>query len=217
MGFFDNINDTIQLAKNTFVVLGKNTDALKPTFTQIKLGLSFYILFLVSIAMLYYTTGITQTIAVYAIILFFFLAIPLFPFIKMYYKASQSWIVYNTFTGKNVSYKDGLARAGKNKGDIITLGIFDILFSALSQRLKSGTGRGGAFVIVNVILWIFGKTVEEGWDLIGHYLLPASIIQEKNVGEVLPEINSIKNNVPGVLAGVFGFDFAGDIVKGLLQ
>jgi len=115
--------------------------------------------------------------------------------------------------GKNVSYKDGLSRAKENKGDIFILGLLDILLTALARKLKHGTGRGGLWQILNIVLWLLGKAVEEGWDLIGHFLLPASIIEDKNVGEVLPEIKNLKNNVTGALAGVFGFDFAGDLIR----
>lgn len=216
MGFFDALNDTIQLTKNTFVVMGKNRAILRPTLTQIWLSMIFYLFVIVSVLIILLSSGTMQGIAVTVLIFFLFLLVPIFPFIKMYYRAAQCWIVYHTFTGKTVSYQDGLARAKQNKWDIFILGLLDILLTALARKLKQGTRRGGLWVILNIVMWLLGKAVEEGWDLIGHYLLPATIIQEKNVGEVLPEIKNLKNNVPGALAGVFGFDFAGDMIRGYI-
>ena len=216
MGFFDALNDTLQLMKNTFVVIGKNKAIFRPTITQIWLGITFYLCVIASGVAIYFSTGFIQLMGIIFLIIFLFLLIPIFPFIRMYYRAAQCWIVYNTFTGKNITYQEGLARAKQNKGDIFILGLFDILLTALAKKLKQGTGRGGLWVILNIFMWLIGKAVEEGWDLIGHYLLPATIIQEKNVGQVLPEIKNLKNNVPGALAGVFGFDFAGDLIRGYI-
>jgi len=216
MGFFESINDTLQLLKNTFVVMGRNPAIMKPTLIQILLGSIFYLFVIGSLVVTLYSSGTIKLIAISVFIFSLMLLLPLFPFIKMYYRAAQSWIVYNVFIGKKVSYEDGLKRANQNKGDIFVLGVFDILFSALTKRLKAGTGRGGLWVLVNIVMWIIGKAIEEGWDLLGHYLLPATIIEEKNVGEVLPRINDIRKNVPGALAGTFAIDFAGDAVAGYI-
>jgi len=216
MGFFDSINDTAQLTKNTFLVVGRNPEILKPTFAQIKIGLLFLFIVIVSTIAAILTEGTPQSIAIVLAILFILLSWPLFPFIRMYYKAAQAWIVYHTFTGKNISYKEGLKRASQNKRDIIVLAIFDIVMNILAARLKEGTGKGGWWVIVNILMWFVGRVIEEGWDLVAHFLLPAAIIKEKTVGEVLPEIKNIKHNVTGALAGVLGFDFVGDMVRGYL-
>ncbi len=217
MGFFDFLHDTIGLTKNTFTIVGKNPEILKPTFAQIKIGLLFLFLLVASALTAFLFDGAIQGAAVIVFFVFLLLAFPLFPFIRMYYKAAQSWIVYNAFTGKQATYQDGLRRASQNKGDIITLAIFDILANALAGRLKGGTGKGGlVWGIVNVIMWIIGRVVEEAWDLVGHFLLPASIIQEKKVTEVLPELKNIRKNATGALAGVLGFDFAGDLIRGYI-
>jgi len=52
--------------------------------------------------------------------------------------------------------------------------------------------------------------------LVGHFLLPGSIIPEKTVGEAISDIKEIRNNVPGALVGVFGIDFVGDMVRGYI-
>ena len=161
--------------------------------------------------------GDAKTYAFLALILFLILLIPIFPFIKIYYRSAQIWITYNTFTGKNVTYQDGLERAKENKGDIFLFGLFDIILTALARQLKQGTRKGGLYILLNILMWIIGEIIEEGWDLIGHYLLPAAIIQDKNVKEVLPEVKNIKNNVPGALTGVFGFDFVGDLARGYIN
>ncbi len=107
----------------------------------------------------------------------------------------------------------------EQKWDIFILGFWDILLNALATKLKesSNTQKAGFGSILSIIFLLLGKAVEEGWDLAGHYLLPASIIQEQNVGQALHELKNIKNNVPGALSGVFGFDLAGNAIKGFIN
>ncbi len=213
MGFFDTLNDTLQLWKYTFVIIAKNHDIIKPTLAQIWWGVSLISAVILSFILSFFVRFAPVEIVLILIItlgtLFLFFG---FPFLRVYYRGAQCWIVYKTFAGEQVTYKDGLERAKKNKGDIFIITVLDVLLTALARKLKNGTGRGGLWIILNIIMWIAGKVVEEGWDLIGHFLLPASIIEDKNVGEVLPEIKNLKNNVPAALAGVFGFDFAGDLL-----
>ncbi len=208
------LQDTMQLVKNTFTVIARNPAIFKPTITQIVVGIFLWVLVIGSFASFYF---VPSAIVIAAIILIFAVVmLILFPFIKMYYRAAQCWIVYRTFTGDNISYKEGLARARQNKKDIFVLGSLDILLNALSRKLKAGTGRGGLWVILNMLMRLAGAAVEEGWDLIGHFLLPGSIIPEKTVGEAISDIKDIRNNVPGALVGVFGIDFVGDLIRGYI-
>jgi len=65
---FNSIQDTIHLAKNTFVILGKNKEALKPTFAQIKIGLGLYLLFLIGIIFIFEYVFIISYILGYPIL-----------------------------------------------------------------------------------------------------------------------------------------------------
>lgn len=214
MGLFDALQDTANLIKQTFSVMGRNQDIFRPTLKQLWLALAFYLMVIVAIISAFFTTGIVQFVSVTIGVIFLFLLVPVFPFIRIYYRAAQCWIVYKTFTGQRTDYSDGIARAKQNKGDVFIFGIFDIILTSLANKLKKGTGKGGLATILNLIMMIAGKVIEEGWDLVNHYLLPAAIIREQTAFQALPEIKNLRNNVPAALAGVFGFDFAGDLIRG---
>ncbi len=216
MGIFDSFKDTMQLLKNTFVVIGRNPAIFRPTVAQIIIFGIFYAIFIASIIAVYLATGVMTLIAFFGILIALFIIIPLFPYIKVYYNAAQCWIVYHTFTGHNISYDDGLKRAKENKMDIFVIGTIDIVLTWIANKLKERSNKGGIWVVVGLLLKLLAKGIEEGWDLIGHYLLPAAIIQDKSVREVLPDIKNIKNNVPGALVGVFGIDFAGNMLMSLV-
>ena len=213
---FDNIKDTLNLLKYTFVLIGKNPEIIKPTTAQVKIALLPYALLVLSILSLVFGGFILGGFLLLMIPVFILFLALVFPFIKTYYNAAQCWIVYKTFTGKGATYADGIARAKENRSDTFWIGLFTIIFPALANRLKAGTGqRGGILVtVINGLMHLLGKTVEEGWDLIGNFLLPASIISENTVVDTLPEINNIRKNVPGALAGVFGIDFVGNVAMG---
>ncbi len=221
MGVIQSFQDTMYLLKNTFVVIGKNPAILRPTIAQIIWAAAFFALLLASIiAMIFIKSGpipfivaMIFLVALISIPFSIFFLLFLFPFVRMYYRAAQCWMVYHTIAGNNISYKEGLSRARQNKLDIFILGLWDIFLNAIVKRLKY-IGIGAGFL--GFIFQLLGKVVEEVWDLAAHYLLPAAIIKEQNVGQALPELKNIKNNVPAALTGVFGFDLAGDALKGYI-
>jgi hypothetical protein len=239
MGFLSSLGDSINLIKQTFLVVKKNPAIVSPTFRELLIVIVLYVLAAIGLIGYVLTfifvqsdstvvfsilgtdysysaagfTSIASTLFyVFGIILLF-----LFPFVKTYYRAAQSWMVYETFTKGTGTFKDGISRARKNMGDIFALTIIDILVNALSRQLKSGgKGKGIIGIILGIILFFIARFIEEVWDLVGHYLLPATIIEDKNIIEAIPSLKNMRNNVPGALVGVFGIDFAGDLAKGLL-
>ncbi len=215
---FDSIKDTLNLLKNTFVVIAKNPEIIKPTTTQVKIALFFYLILILGGFSMLFGGAALGTVGFLAILVGIAVLVILFPFIKVYYNGAQCWLVYHTFAGRKITYAEGIARAKENRPDIFWIGLFTIIFTALANQLKAGTGRRGGivFAIINGLMYILGKVVEEGWDLIGNFLLPASIISENTVVDTLPEINNIRKNVPGALAGVFGIDFVGNLAMGYI-
>ncbi|MDZ4256646.1 MAG: hypothetical protein U1C71_03495 [archaeon] len=228
MGFFDNFRDTWGLLKHTFLLMGKNKAILAPTLMFSLWAALINILFIVLLVGWVYLAFFGDPASVGGewkgtILTFFWLGILLIimlnrfliVFLRTYYRAAQSWIVYKTFAGQKSTFHDGINRARQNWSDILSIGILEILADMMAKQLKRGTGGQGIFVIlINIVLHLIGRIVEEGWDLIGHYILPAAIIEDKTLGQVLPDIKHIKENVPGALVGVFGIDFVGDLVRG---
>jgi hypothetical protein len=217
MGIVQSFQDTMYLLKNTFVVIGKNPAIFRPTIAQIIWAAAFIAILLADIILwssiksgpVSSIVGIILLLSMISIPFSIFFLLILFPFVRMYYRAAQCWMVYHTIAGNNISYKEGLSRAKQNKSDIFILGLWDIFINAIVKRLTSL--RAG---FIGFLLQILGKVMQETWELAAHYLLPAAIIKEQNVGQALPELKNIKNNVPAALAGSFGVDLAGDALKG---
>jgi hypothetical protein len=215
MAFVQTVEDTWGLLKNTFVIISKNPQILRPTWSLVKFALLFYVCVLLGLVLLLFGFA---ALGLALVLLGLFMLIVFFPFFKVHRNAAQTWMVYKTFTGKQVSYVAGKARAKQNTGDIFFLGLMDIIFGVFARKLKNGAeGRSGFF---SVLAFFMGKLLEEGWDLVSHFILPAAIIKEQSIRKAIPELKTLKHNVPATLTGMFALDFAGDlavrIINGIL-
>ena len=202
MKLFEYFHDTINLLKNTFQIIAKNKKIILPTFRILIAGGIFLGLLILGVILSFFNGVLGWILIVAGLILIMFV----FPFLKTYYQAAQVWITYKAFKGEMVSYKDGTDRAKQNKGDIFSLTFFGMIASFVAGKLRNSKG------FVGFILKFLARIVDEGWDLVSSFLLPACIIQEQKVMEVIRDLKEIKRNVPGTLAGVFGLDFAGDMI-----
>ncbi len=201
MGFFDSLKDTGNLVKQTFVMIGKNPEIFKPTIAQIVIGLIFYIIILISLAFMFLTQTL-QSIGVILLLISVLFLFFIFPFMRIYYKAAQCWVVYNTVSGRQCAYKEGIARARKNKWDIFVIGLIDIIVGIVVSKIRESKS-----FLAKIVAAIIG----EAWDLIGNFLLPAAIIKDQTVRQAVPELKNLRKNIPGAVAGTLGFDFVGGI------
>ena len=81
---------------------------------------------------------------------------------------------------------------------------------AKGQRRQNHGGLGQ--FLVN----LFISALAEVWDLLSHYMLPAVVIEQKKLKELLPQLKALRKNVPATLVGVFGIDFVGNVVGSIL-
>jgi hypothetical protein len=201
--FKERLKDTGFLIKNSFTVASKDKDIKTPTIHMIVLSFIIITLIYISIASFFF-----GMVALAGIALLLFTLIILVPFSFFYntrQKANQSWIVYNTISGKDISYQDAHEHTKHEKGKLRLIAIIDIVMKyAMSQR----NGKG----ILNIVINIFLSFLNEVWDLLSHYMLPAIVIEQKSLKELVPQIKALKTNVPATLVGVFGIDFVGKVV-----
>jgi len=205
--FKDRLKDTGFLIKNSFTIIGKDKDIKTPTIHMIILSTIITIFIYSSI--LTFILGKFVIIGVLLLLLTIFILIPFRFFYNVRQKADQSWIVYNTICGKDISYNDAHNHTKTEKGKLRIIAFVDILIKyANSQK---GNKKG----IIGVLINLFLSFLNEVWDLLSHYMLPAIVIEQKPLKEIIPEIKSLKTNVPATLAGVFGIDFVGSVIGSL--
>jgi len=203
--FKDRIKDTGYLLKNSFKVIGKDEDIIKPTIRMAVYSSIMTILLFLSIAFLFFH----NILFLVGVLLLPFTIIVLGTYRYFYYikqKACQSWIVYNTITGKDISYADSKQHIKSERGKLTFIAFIDLIMAHVNAQKGSRQGIKG------MLIHIFLAGLVEIWDLLSHYMIPAVVIEKKKLKELVPQIKALKNNVPATLAGVFGIDFVGNVV-----
>lgn len=205
--FKQRLKDTGYLIKNSFTIVGRDRDIKTPTIHMIAYSLITTTLVFAGILCFFINQGMIGLTTI------FLTLITLLPFSFFYYirqKADQSWIVYNTLAGRDISLKDAHAHTGREKGKLRLIAMMDIVMKYL------GSQRGNRGGILGFIINLFLSALMEVWDLLSHYMLPAVVIEQKHLKELIKEIKAIRNNIPATLVGVFGIDFVGNVIGTVL-
>ncbi len=206
--FSARVKDSLYLLKHSFSVIAKDKDILQPMYRM--LGFSVFFVFCLAISIgLFFTPLLPLGFLGLLFVLFV-----LFPYSSFFYtrmKACQSWIVYQTITGGDIDYAQAKAHVITQNKNIRYLAFIDLVVRVtLSQRKSNRKGIIGVFVA------IFLAALLEVWDLLQHYMIPAVVIEQKPLKELLVKLKALQNNVPATLVGVFGIDFVGNVLGSLI-
>ena len=202
------LKDTGFLLKNSFSIVGKDKDIKKPTLRVITFSIILNTLLWGSLILI--LLGTLTGLAWPVLILTLLILIPYRFFYVERQRADQSWIVYNAITGKDINRTEAHSYTKELKGKLRLVAFINLLMKYIGSQRSNNGGIGG--LIINIFL----ASLREVWDLAGYYLLPAIVIEKKSLKEVVPHLKALRNNVPATLTGVFGIDFAGNIVGMLL-
>ncbi|HLC91208.1 MAG TPA: hypothetical protein VJI15_05585 [Candidatus Nanoarchaeia archaeon] len=203
----DRLKDTGYLLKHSFKVFGKETDLFKPL---IRMALFSLLEFVPLFLFLYFFFSLKIGL----VFLLFFLFAPFYIIYGVYgvffyirQQADQSWLTYNVITGKNISYQEAREHTAKLKPSFRWIAVINLFVAGVSAK-KGGQGQ---------IARILFSLLEEVWDLVGNFMIPAVVITKKSWKDTIPDLKALKRNVPATLVGVFGIDFAGNILKVLVR
>lgn len=206
--FQDSLKNTLFLLKHSFSIIGLNTGIVRPTVYLSLLSLLMITLVFGALTCFALRTQIVA--GVLALLIALLVLVPLRLFIRTFLKAIQSWMTYRTITGSPVRYTEARRHAMNDTPGLIFLGFVDMAVAFLSRR--QGENQGMTRVITSMLM----SSLAEVWDLLNHYMIPAVVVEDKPLKQLLPEIKTLRENVPATLAGVFGIDFAGDALRSLL-
>ena len=206
--FKDRLKDTGYLLKNSFKVIGKDKDILKPTIHMIILSIIMITISFISIFT--FITGSYVGTGILLILILIFILAPFQVFYNIRQKADQSWIVYNTVVGGDISYRDAHNHTKNQKSSLRKISLIEIIMKYV------GSQRSGKKGIMATLVNIFIAALAEIWDLLSHYMIPAVVVEQKPLKEIIPQMKSLRNNVPATLVGVFGIDFVGNIINTII-
>jgi|SRR5579883_137622 len=150
--------------------------------------------------------------AVALVIMFPFGLFVLFPFSFFYnvkMKACQTWMAYKALTSGSATIAEGELAARDVKWSLRLFALAELLFATKSSEDK----RAG---LVQALSQMLLSALEAVFDVVEAYLLPAMVIEQKSISQVVPHLRDLKKNVPATLAGAFGFDFFGNAISALI-
>lgn len=202
LSFKERMTSVFHLFKNTFTVIGRDDDILKPFYRML-----IYVTIMV-------TTFFYGVFGFWFSLPFQFLAFTtaflLFLYKYFYFNKQElrmSWIVNEAIIGNDPGYKESVTVSKSLKSQIRKIAWMDIAM-AVARKSKSD-GKGFMAGLINLIIAGLGEV----WDLINHYLIPSVAVDKLDIKPAVEKMKKLKDQVPETLVGVFGIDFLGRVIK----
>lgn len=203
LSFTDRLNRVGYLLKHTFTVVGRDGDIVRPW-----IWMSVYATVMVTAFFVGATSVFLEAHLVAAVGLGLAVVLYLYKFLFYNYREmSQSWLVYEAIGGRECSYGEAKQKARDRKWGVRKLAALDILMAYLMSK-RSDKSDGWGQKLLNMFL----AGLNEVWDLVNHYMLPAIAIDNLTLTEGVKQMKKLRHQVPATLTGVFGIDFIGRIV-----
>lgn len=204
LSFKNRMTSVFHLFKNTFTVIGRDDDILKPFYRMI-----IYTVIMVS-SFFYFVFSFWYDLPLAGLL--FFIGLLLFLYKYFYFNKQEirlSWIVYEAIIGHDPSYKDSVPVSEELKSQVRKMAWIDIGMAIAKKSKSSGKQKGILSGLINMVLTGLGEV----WDLINHYLLPSVAIDKLEIKSAVEKMKRLKDEVPETLMGVFGIDFLGKVIK----
>ena len=202
LSFKERMSSVFHLFKNTFVVIGRDDDILKPFYRMLIYVSVMVILFFYGVFGFWFDLPF-QFLA-------FFIAFLLFLYKYFYYNKQElrmSWIVNEVIIGNDPGYKESVAVSKAMKSQIRKIAWMDIAMAVANKRKSNEKGFMAG--LINLIIAGLGEV----WDLINHYLIPSVAIDKLDIKPAIEKMKKLKDQVPETLVGVFGIDFLGKVIR----
>jgi len=202
--FTDRLSRIGYLLKHTLTVVGRDTDIVTPWGWMVAYAAVMVTAFFVGVIGAFlgsfslWGPGFGLAVLMFLYKYFFY----------NYREMGQSWLVYETICGRDRSYADAKAAAKERKSGVRKLAGLDMLMAYLMSQRGSGENQGWGQKIVNLFL----SGLQEVWDLVNHYMLPAIAIDQLTLTDGVKKMKDLRDQVPETLVGVFGIDFIGRVV-----
>ena len=204
--FKHQLRNVVFLLKHTFKILWRNKDITCPTMASIYYSVVVRILFFAMLGSFFIEPLLWIVLVIIWIIATVY---KFFYFAKQ--KSNQSYLVFNTITWNNISYKDSSRYIQHDFNKYRSIAFIDLI----KWYIENSNNRQRTWIkwiiVGGILSWL-----EEILDLISNYLLPAMVIENKSISAVKDDLKEVKDNVPQALVWVFWIDFLGSAVNILL-
>jgi len=204
---FENVFKGFSFIKESFNLIGKDADVIKPSFYSIFVGV-FFTIFSV-IIMLFLESGLNFGSMFY---LLAFLVLLGNYFISYFFTGMTAFLVYDYFKDGDATISEAWAATKKNMFTILYLAIISAIVNIILGVLrgKAQRGRGAVGGLSGMILGL----IEKAWTVGTYFMIPAIVIEDRDLGSAVERTTQIiKRNLLPIGVG----EIAVGLVTGILS
>ncbi|MCX9024881.1 MAG: DUF6159 family protein [Candidatus Methanoperedens sp.] len=204
---FENIFKGFSFIKESFSLITKDADIIKPSFYSIILGTFFTIFSVIILFFLQSSLNLGITFYILA-----FLVLLVDYYISYFFTGMTAFLVYDFFKDGDATMSEAWAATKKNALTLFYLSIISaiiyIITSAFRRQSRERRGVGGG--IGGMILGF----VESVWTVATYFIIPAVVIEDRDIkGAVVRATDIIKKNLLPIGVG----EIAVELVTGLIS
>ncbi|NJD54699.1 MAG: hypothetical protein FIB07_17805 [Candidatus Methanoperedens sp.] len=203
---FENVFKGFSFIKESFSLIGKDADVIKPAFYSIFVG-AFFTIFSI-IIMLFLESGLKLGNIFY---LFAFLVLLGNYFISYFFTGMTAFLVYDYFKDGDATMSEAWAATEKNKFTILYLAIISAIVNIILGVLRGKAQRSGAIGGISNMIMGF---IEKAWTVGTYFMIPAIVIEDRELGSAIERTTQIiKRNLLPIGVG----EIAVGLVTGILS
>jgi len=204
---FENIFKGFSFIKESFSLIMKDADVIKPSFYSIFAGVFFTILSVIIMFLLQSGLGSGNLLYIFA----FFILLGNY-FISYFFTGMTAFLVYDYFKDGDATMSEAWAATKKNTLTIFYLAIIsavvNVILGILRGRTRRDRGVGGG--LSGMIIGF----IEKAWTVATYFMIPAIVIEDRDLKSAVERTSSIiKNNLLPIGVG----EIAVGLVTGFLS
>ena len=205
---FENIFKGFSFIKESFSLIGKDADVIKPSFYSIFVGV-FFTIFSV-IIMLFLESGLNLGSMFY---LLAFLVLLGNYFISYFFTGMTAFLVYDYFKDGDATLSEAWVATKKNMFTILYLAIISAIVNIILGVLRGKARERGAIGVGGLSGMILGF-IEKAWTVGTYFMIPAIVIEDRDLGSAVERTTQIiKRNLLPIGVG----EIAVGLVTGILS
>ncbi|MDO8727296.1 MAG: DUF6159 family protein [Candidatus Methanoperedens sp.] len=202
---FENILKGFSFIKQSFVLITKDSDLIKPSIYSIFLGIFFTTITGIAI---YLSTAMMPQELVYILV---FLVLLGEYYISYFFTGMTAFLVYDYFKDGDATMSEAWAAAKKNAMTLFYLSIVSAVVKVVTGVLrgKAGRDRGATGGLAGMVIGF----IERVWTVATYFIIPAIVIEDRDLkGAVARASDIIQKNLLPIGVGEIAVGF----VTGLL-
>jgi hypothetical protein len=203
---FENIFKGFSFIKESFSLITKDRDLIKPSIYSIFFGLFFTVITGIAI---YLSTAMMPQEVVYILV---FLVLLGEYYISYFFTGMTAFLVYDYFKDGDATMSEAWAAAKKNAVTLFYLSIISAIVKVVTGVLRGRRGRerGAAGGLADMVLGF----IERVWTVATYLIIPAIVIEDRDLkGAVARASDIIQKNLLPIGVG----EIAVGLVTGLLS